>query len=169
MYFTVKLGVWDNSLKKRKLQHPYIWLIHLHIGAGCQELSGARIPHNQQNGTRQALLDMLCVVSAESIGCKITLNITVFTGPKKWIDDIQYWHISPSFYEVHTKEQGDVSYRDDEASWGDSAQSRHCQHLLKCVWQKKLLSQQSQIQTFALKDAGALELYEFEQIKYFTY
>ena len=122
----------------------------MHIGAGCQELSGARIPHNQQNGTRQALLDILCVVSAESIGCKITLNITVFTGPKKWIDDIQYWHISPSFYEVHTKEQGDVSYRDDEASWGDLAQSRHCQHLLKWVWQKKLLSQQSQIQTFVL-------------------
>ena len=58
-----------------------------------------------------------------------------------------------------------MSYRDDEDSWGDLAQSRHCQHLLKWVWQKKLLSQQSQIQTFVLKDTGALELYEIEQIK----
>jgi len=89
--FTVKLTQSGRiSLKKIKLQHPYIWLIHLHIGAGCQELSGARIPHNQQNGTGQALLDMLCVVSAESIGCKITLNITVFMGPKKMNRLYQY-------------------------------------------------------------------------------
>ena len=83
MYFTVKLAVWKNSLKKRKLQHPYIWLIHLHIGAGCQELSGARIPHNQQNGTGQALLDKLCVVSAESIGCKNNIKHYSLHGSKE--------------------------------------------------------------------------------------
>jgi hypothetical protein len=62
----------------------------LHTGVECQELSGARIPHNQQNGTGQALLDMLCVVSAKVIDCKIAFNITLFMSPKKMINEIQY-------------------------------------------------------------------------------
>jgi hypothetical protein len=47
-----------------KFHNSYIYVIHFHTGVGCQELSDARIPHNQQNGTVRALLDMLCGASA---------------------------------------------------------------------------------------------------------
>lgn len=39
------------------------------------------------------------------------------------------------------KEQGDVSYKDDVASWGDLAQSRHCPHLLKWSSTKEISKQ----------------------------
>ena len=125
--------VWYTSLKKRE---P-LASIHLvnSLAYRCW-VSGLRSYPVQEfhiiSRMELGKLYWICFVwSLQVIDCKIALHITLFMSPKKLINEIQYWHISPSFYEVHMKEQGDVSYKDDVASWDDLAQSRHCPHLLK--------------------------------------